>query len=86
MNVSSLITQLHIVIEFFESSFLFDLLFSTKNDKPKMNIACKTRIALELCCAVAYLHLLPQPIIHRDIKPSNILINKHFFAKLCDLG
>ncbi|XP_051162406.1 serine/threonine-protein kinase Nek6-like [Leptopilina boulardi] len=46
----------------------------------------KVSIAAQVCCAVAYLHLQPQPIVHRDIKPANILVNEYFVTKLCDLG
>lgn len=85
MAVCPTVTQCHIVMEFFESNSLHEILFDS-NIELKLDIASKSSIAFQLCEAVSYLHQQPQPIIHRDIKPANILVNRHFIVKLCDLG
>lgn len=87
MAVCSTITQFHIVMEYFHSYSLHDVIFEpTVKDKLPINETKKNRIAHQLCCAIAYLHLQKLPIIHRDIKPANVLVNLQYVAKLCDLG
>lgn len=87
MAVSVTPMQFHIVMEYFESVSLHSLLFS-KNTKDSSNltIELKNDLGLQLCTAIAYLHLQEPPIVHRDIKPSNILVNQYYLLKLCDLG
>ncbi|XP_043463843.1 putative mitogen-activated protein kinase kinase kinase 7-like [Leptopilina heterotoma] len=87
MAVCSTDTKCHIIMEFFKSHSLQDIIFNKdKGINFIMDLTMKRKIALQLSYAVAYLHLQPQPIIHRDIKPANILINEHSLTKLCDLG
>lgn len=80
-------TKCHIIMEFFKSHSLQDIIFNRdKGIHFKLDLTTKRKIALDSSYAVAYLHLQPQPIIHRDIKPANILINEHCLTRLCDLG
>ena len=48
------------------------------------DVANKTRIALEVAQALAYVH--QRGIIHRDIKPENIYVEKSGRSKLMDFG
>lgn len=86
MAVSSTITQYHIVMEYFVSYSLHDVIFEPKvREKVPLSDSKKNNIAYQLCCAIAYLHLQKSPIIHRDIKPANVLVNAQYITKLCDL-
>ena len=35
----------------------------------------RSKMAIDLCDAVMYLHSLNPPILHRDIKPGNVLLD-----------
>ena len=87
MAVSSTRSQIYIVMEFFASYSLQEVIFNPViKNKLLLNDLKKNKIAYELCCAIAYLHLQKIPVIHRDIKPVNILVNSQCVTKLCDLG
>ena len=87
MAVCPTITQFHIVMEYFNSNSLHDILFLPEiKQKYVLNIKNKNRIAYQVSCATTFLHVQPSPIIHRDIKPGNILVDERFETKLCDLG
>ncbi|XP_043467486.1 probable serine/threonine-protein kinase DDB_G0281745 [Leptopilina heterotoma] len=87
MAVSETPSQFHIVMELFDSSSLYDILFPKERDnKMLLEFSSKMHILRQLCSAICYLHSQSPPIIHRDIKPSNILINNHYSVKLCDMG
>ncbi|XP_051170491.1 cyclin-dependent kinase-like 4 [Leptopilina boulardi] len=62
MAVCPTVTQCHIVIEFFESNLLHEILFDS-NIELKLDIASKSSIAFQLCEAVSYLHQQPQRFI-----------------------
>ena len=85
--VSENITQYHIVMEYFKSYSLRDILFE-KQIKEKFHLqeGDKNKITYQISSAITFLHMSTPPIFHRDIKPSNILVGAHCEAKLCDLG
>lgn len=85
MAVCPTVNKCHIVMEYFKSYSLHDILFS-RDVEFQLDMKSKNSITDQLFCAIAYLHLQDQSTIHRDIKLANILVNKHLTAKLCDLG
>lgn len=87
MAVSSTITQYHIVMEYFVSYSLHNVIFGPKvHEKVPLSDSKKNYITFQLCCAIAYLHLQKSSIIYRDIKPGNVLVNAQYITKLCDFG
>lgn len=75
----------YLVLEFFESSNLHEILFED-NVKEKYNLTLKekTSIALQLTNIVAFLH--ESEVFHKDLKPSNVLVNLNSVVKVCDFG
>ncbi|XP_072987496.1 LRR receptor-like serine/threonine-protein kinase RPK2 isoform X2 [Typha latifolia] len=59
--------------------------FIQERSKRPMDWRMLHKIALDIACALAYLHDLPR-ILHRDVKPSNILLDNEFNAYLSDFG
>ncbi|XP_065629649.1 receptor kinase-like protein Xa21 isoform X1 [Quercus suber] len=52
-----------------------------------LNILQRTNIAIDVACALDYLHHhCPMPIVHCDIKPSNILFDCDMIAHVGDFG
>ncbi|XP_065636371.1 receptor kinase-like protein Xa21 [Quercus suber] len=52
-----------------------------------LTILQKTNIAIDVACALDYLHLhCPMPVVHFDIKPSNILFYSDMIAHVGDFG
>ncbi|CAG0891978.1 unnamed protein product [Darwinula stevensoni] len=45
-----------------------------------------SRISLDVCEALTYLHGFLPPLIHADVKSANVLLDYHSRAKLADLG
>ncbi|KAM5554818.1 putative LRR receptor-like serine/threonine-protein kinase [Rosa sericea] len=53
----------------------------------KLNLYQRLSIAIDVACAVEYLHNhCETPIVHCDIKPSNVLLDKEFTAHISDFG
>ncbi|GLJ23571.1 hypothetical protein SUGI_0446540 [Cryptomeria japonica] len=47
----------------------------------------RTRITMEICSALHFLHgLKPDPIVHRDLKPENILLDENDVSKITNFG
>lgn len=87
MGFSISLTQIFIVMQFFESDTLFDTIFKEEHRKDYcLDLPNKHKISNQICCALVYLHMQDTPILHWYIKPANVLVNKEFKVKLCDLG
>jgi hypothetical protein len=76
-----------IVTEFLELGSL-DTFLREKRHNNERHVAFtfnkKIDILLDVARGMQYIH--SQGLIHRDIKTSNILLDKHYTAKICDLG
>ncbi|GLJ23563.1 hypothetical protein SUGI_0446380 [Cryptomeria japonica] len=47
----------------------------------------RTRITMEICSALQFLHSLkPDPIVHRDLEPENILLDESDVSKITNFG
>lgn len=46
----------------------------------------KTKIAMQICSALAYTHSLSPPVIHSNLKSSNVLLNGAMEAKVTNFG
>ncbi|GMF28805.1 unnamed protein product [Phytophthora fragariaefolia] len=46
----------------------------------------KTRVAMQICSALAYMHSLSPPVIHSNLKSSNVLLNGALEAKVANFG
>ncbi|WOL07768.1 LRR receptor-like serine/threonine-protein kinase RPK2 [Canna indica] len=61
--------------------------FIQERSRRPVNWRMLHKIALDIACALAYLHDHCAPrILHRDVKPSNILLDNEFNAYLSDFG
>ncbi|GAB9468663.1 Tkl protein kinase [Globisporangium polare] len=76
------------VTEFMDQGDLRDVLQSHKKSNSRILTwdAHKTRIALHIVEALAYLHSLVPTVIHRDLKSKNVLLDADLNAKLSDFG
>ncbi|KAG2323867.1 hypothetical protein Bca52824_006595 [Brassica carinata] len=75
-----------LVYEFVPNGDLFKLLHDESDDY-KMTWEVRLHIAIEIACALSYLHLAASfPIYHRDIKTTNILLDEKYQAKVSDFG
>jgi eukaryotic-like serine/threonine-protein kinase len=72
--------QLCIVMEWVEGKFLREIL--TKEGQ--LSVKRATRIAINVCEALDYIHGLG--VVHRDLKPENIMIGESDAIKLIDFG
>lgn len=77
---SSEMHQPCVVMEWVEDDFLRKIL--TKEGKISPERA--TRIAMEVCDALEYIHRLG--VVHRDLKPENIMVSPEDRVKLIDFG
>ncbi|MBR0519409.1 protein kinase, partial [bacterium] len=60
------------VMDFIEGRDLSNILKHEGN--PGLGIEYVTKVGIEVCEALKYIHNLEVPVAHRDIKPSNILV------------
>uniref|UniRef100_M1BV11 non-specific serine/threonine protein kinase n=1 Tax=Solanum tuberosum TaxID=4113 RepID=M1BV11_SOLTU len=83
-----------IVYEYMDKGSLQDWLHFTPQEKSesqeehkKLGFIQRLNIAIDVACALDYLHNDCQPpIIHRDLKPSNILLDENMTAHVGDFG
>ena len=73
-------TQLYMVMEWVEGRELRQILRSWK----KLPAERATRVALEICNALSYIHA--QGIVHRDLKPENVMVDVEDHITLIDFG
>jgi eukaryotic-like serine/threonine-protein kinase len=69
-----------IVMEWIEDGFLRKIL----TEEGKLCPERATRIAMEVCDALDYIH--GQGVVHRDLKPENIMVSPEDRVKLIDFG
>ncbi|GAQ83117.1 Protein kinase superfamily protein [Klebsormidium nitens] len=78
-----------LVYEYMRNGSLQDQLHRDEKmmGRPPLDWPARLQIALDVACALEYLHEVAQPpVIHGDLKSSNILLDFDFKAKLADLG
>ena len=87
MAVAVGLSQIHIVMEYFNSDSLQNIIFNERVQiKYNLDEKKKNLISLQICRGIYFLHSNPKKVLHRDIKPANILVNKDLQVKICDLG
>ncbi|KAL7229114.1 hypothetical protein ACSBR2_007750 [Camellia fascicularis] len=58
-----------------------------QNEQQRLNLLQRINIAIDVACALDYLHHQCQkPIIHCDLKPSNIILDHEMVAHIGDFG
>ena len=66
---------------------MMDMSLSTCLERhPRLPMALKNEILVDVAQGLLYLHSQSPPIIHRDLTSNNVLLNRHFTAKIADLG
>ncbi|XP_065887583.1 uncharacterized protein [Dysidea avara] len=71
-----------LIYEFMEQGSLHQRLFK----KPSLTWRLKSKILIDICRGLAWLHSATPPIMHGDIKLRNILLDENLRAKLGDFG
>ena len=65
-------------------SYIHEINMGQIPEEKRWNMTTKFIIILGVCFGMGYLH--SRNIVHRNLKPSNILLDSHYYPKLCDFG
>ncbi|KAI4342089.1 hypothetical protein MLD38_026747 [Melastoma candidum] len=76
-----------LVYEFLSNGSLDEWLHPLNGLRRKLNLIERLNIAIDIACALDYLHnnCVP-PIVHCDLKPSNVLLNNDMVGHVSDFG
>ncbi|KAJ4745530.1 U-box domain-containing protein kinase family protein [Rhynchospora pubera] len=74
-----------LIYEYLPNGSLEDRL-ACKGGTPPLTWQVRTRIIGEICCALLFLHLNPNPVVHGDLTLANILLDGNLVCKLSDFG
>lgn len=74
-----------LVYEFVPNRTLQDLLHP-RNQRCRVTLGTRLKIAAQSAGALAHLHSAERPILHGDVKPANILLGDGWVAKVSDFG
>lgn len=76
-----------LVYEYLSNSNLDEWLHSTNKERRKLSLVERVNIAIDVACALDYLHnhCVP-PIVHCDLKPSNVLLDDDMTGHVGDFG
>ena len=74
-----------LVYEFVPNRALQELLHP-RNQRCRVTLGTRLKIAAQSAGALAHLHSAERPILHGDVKPANILLGDGWVAKVSDFG
>ncbi|GMF42648.1 unnamed protein product [Phytophthora lilii] len=81
------VSDLCVVQEFMEGGDLRSLLDRYEAERHSIGFDReKTKIAMQICSALAYMHSLSPPVIHSNLKSRNVLLNGAMEAKVTNFG
>lgn len=72
-----------IITEFMAGGSLHHLLHKARTP---LTLATQSKMALQVCEGVDFLHGRSPPVVHRDLKSLNIVLDRIYNAKICDFG
>ncbi|CAJ1405097.1 unnamed protein product [Effrenium voratum] len=75
--------NLCIVTEFMAGGSLHHLLHKARTP---LTLSTQSKMALQVCEGVDFLHGHQPPVVHRDLKSLNIVLDRIYNAKICDFG
>mmetsp|Transcript_61496 Transcript_61496/g.144032 ORF Transcript_61496/g.144032 Transcript_61496/m.144032 type:complete len:399 (+) Transcript_61496:79-1275(+) len=75
--------NLCIVTEFMAGGSLHHLLHKARTP---LTLGTQSKIAIQVCEGVDFLHGHMPPVVHRDLKSLNIVLDRIYNAKICDFG
>lgn len=79
--------EICLVYQYMQNGSLYDCLHCKNNHDVLLSWEQRVSILRGAACGLQYLHSIDiKPVIHGDIKSTNILLDKHFEAKIGDLG
>ncbi|POM73201.1 TKL protein kinase [Phytophthora palmivora] len=80
-------SDLCVVQEFMEGGDLRSLLDKYEAERHSIGFNQeKTKIAMQICSALAYMHSLSPPVIHSNLKSRNVLLNGEMEVKVTNFG